>query len=78
MARRAYLRLGDDDLGRAEPYPTKREAIAVFVGTARALAAWDQRITGSLHFAATRDELDEYPDFILSLGPRGGVNVEAA
>lgn len=76
--RRAYLRLGDDNLSDAELYATKREAVAAFASVARELGRWGQRLTASLHFAETRDELDEYPDFILSIGPRGGVNVEAA
>lgn len=30
----------------------------------------------SLHFAATRAEINEYPDYVLSCGPRGGVRIE--
>lgn len=71
---RCFLRVGNDYLEDAERHATK--AVAAYAETARELARYDQRIEASLHYAATRDELQEYPDFALSLGPRGGIRCE--
>ena len=71
-----FLRVGNDYLEDAERHATKADAIAAFAETARELARYDQRIEATLHYAANRDELQEYPDFVLSLGPRGGIRCE--
>lgn len=55
---------------------TKGDAVADFECVARYLDRFEQRITASIHIAHKRDEIVEYPDFVLSLGPRGGVRVE--
>lgn len=73
-----FLRLGSDYLEDAAAYRRKSSAVAVFAESARELARYGQRLEASIHVADTRDELAEYPDFVLSLGPRGGVRVEAA
>lgn len=73
---KTYLRLGDDTLEEARRYPTKAAAIAAYAETARELARYGQPIEASLHYARTRDALHEYPDYILSLSPRGAVRCE--
>lgn len=75
---KTYLRIGSDYLEQATAYRNKRAAVEAFAETARELARYDQRIEASLHYANNRDELAEYPDFVLSLGPRGGVKIERA
>lgn len=73
-----YLRMGDDALDRAERYRTKRDAVAAFEEAARELDRYGQKIEASIHCAINRNDVDEYPDFVLSLGPRGGVRCERA
>lgn len=73
---KTYLRIGTDYLDDAKRYPSKKRAIEAFHKVASELARYDQHIEASLHYARTKGELQEYPDFILSLGPRGGVRVE--
>ena len=73
---KTYLRIGSDYLDDAKRYRSKKRAIEAFYRVASELARHDQRIEASLHYARTKDELQEYPDFVLSIGPRGGVKVE--
>jgi hypothetical protein len=40
--------------------------------------ATQQKPLPSANIAACRDEIAEYPDFVLSVGERGGVSVEKA
>lgn len=73
---KTYLRIGSDYLEDAKRYRSKKAAIAAYHHVASELARYEQQIDASLHYARTKDDLHEYPDFILSLGPRGGVRVE--
>lgn len=75
---RYFLRIGDDSLDDAKPYPTKRGAVDAYRAVAEELARYGQSIEASLHIAPNRGEINEYPDFVMSLGPRGGVRVDAA
>lgn len=70
-----FLRYQGDFLEEAEPYRTKAEAISAFRATAEELARYDQRIEATIHIASSEDDLQEYPDFVVTLGPRGGVRV---
>ncbi len=72
-----FLRIGDDYLDDALCYQTKQAAINKYQRVAQELARYEQNIEAALHRASRRDALDEYPDFVLSLGVRGGVRVEA-
>lgn len=78
MKTRYFLRLGDDSLDLARPYRTRAAALAAFAEVARELDRYGQSIAATVHLAAARDELAEYPDFVLNLGPRGGVQVQRA
>lgn len=71
-----YLRMGDDYLDDAKRYRTKAAAIRAYRATMEELARYDQGIEASLHYAPSKAEIAEYPDFILSPGPRGGVKIE--
>lgn len=72
-----YLRYQDEALEEAKGYQSKGAAVDAFERTARDLDRFGQRIEASLHFGE-RDTLAEYPDFVLSLGPRGGLHCEKA
>lgn len=75
-----WLRVGDDpiDSPRVRSYPTRWAAVAAYTVTARELERYGQTLEASLHYAATREDLDEYPDYVLSIGPRGGIRVDRA
>lgn len=60
-----------------EEYPTKKAALAAFRKTGRELARVGQYSEAVLYKADTRSEVRDYPDFVLSYGPRG-VRVERA
>lgn len=71
-----FLRIGDDILNDAVPYLTKSSAIEAYSKIARKLDRYGQKIDASIHIADSMSEVVEYPDYVLSLGPRGGVKVE--
>lgn len=76
MKSKYYLRMGMDTLDEAVGYWTKSAAVAAYRDVAEELDQYGQVIDGTIHMAPTRYEIAEYPDFALSLGPRGGVRVE--
>ena len=73
---KCFLRMGNDPLEAAIQHGTKADAIAEFRESADELARYGQPIEATLHYAASFDDLAEYPDFALSLGPRGGTRCE--
>lgn len=73
-----YLRMGSDYLEQAVGFTTKVAALGEFHATARELDRYGQQVEASLHIADSKDALQEYPDFVLSLGPRGGLRCERA
>ena len=75
---KCFLRVGNDFLEDATRCSSKRYAIAEFRAIAEELSQFGQEIEASIHYASKRSELQEYPDFVLSLGPRGGVRCSAA
>lgn len=79
---RYYLTLGTplDGLDSAPWYYTRQDAVSAFCDYAREgmRTGLDEYPTGAIHAAPSRDELNEYPDWILSIGPRGGVRVDRA
>lgn len=78
MARRYYLRIGNDSVEQAERHATKAGAVDSYRRCAEELDRYGQAIEVSIHIAAKRSEVVEYPDYVLSLGLRGGVKVEQA
>jgi hypothetical protein len=72
----SYLRIGDDDLNKAERCNSIRQACNRFRFVAEELANYGQAIDATIHRAEKRNECVEYPDYVLSLGPRGGVKCE--
>lgn len=73
---KTFLRMGSDYLDDAREFNTQADAVDHFRSTAKQLARYGQTIEASLHFAPSRELVAEYPDRTLSLGPRGGVQVE--
>ncbi len=57
-------------------YPSIAEAKEAFRTIAEALAQYEQKYEATVHIADNEDEIAEYPDYVLSLGPRGGLKVE--
>ena len=71
-----FLRMGADCLEDALRFNTKTAAVCEFQQAAEELALYGQQLEASLHSAPGRDTLNEYPEFVLALGPRGGVQVQ--
>lgn len=71
-----FLRIDNDSLDDAVPFNTLRGAKARFRVVASELARYGQSCVATVHFARRRSELNEYPDYMLTLGPRGGVQTE--
>ena len=53
-----------------------KAAKADFLSTARELDRFGQSIEASLHIAKSKDLINEYPDYVLSLGKFGGLKCE--
>ena len=78
---RTYLNIGNDSIFDSVAYRSKADAIAAYERQAREYARYDdseEGLTGRLHYANSFDDLVEYPDYVLSLGPRGGIRCERA
>lgn len=73
-----FLRGQEQCLSDATGYASKRQAIAAYESIARELARFGQSYEATLHVADCRANLKEYPEYALSLGPRGGVRCERA
>lgn len=71
-----FLRMGGDYLDDAIRCPSIAYAKAEFAAAATELDLYGQHIEASIHIAASKDQLAEYPDYVLSLGPRGGVRTD--
>lgn len=73
-----FLRMGSDCLSDAKPYKTKKAAIEAFSEVALDLGRYGQSIEATIHIAPSIDDVNEYPDFVLSLGPKNGIKCERA
>ena len=73
-----YLCIGGDSLEESERCDTLRDAILTYREVANELGSYGQRIDATVHKAPKRSEIDEYPDYVLSVGPRGGIRCERA
>lgn len=72
-----YLRIGSDYLEDASRCQSVNHAVDKY----RSMVDEFNRFgntppEASIHIAKSKDELQEYPDFVLSAGPRGGVRKE--
>lgn len=73
-----FLVFGNEYLVEAKKFHSIAAAKEEYLSVARELDRYGQRIGGSIHIAQTRDDVVEYPDYVLSLGPHGGFKVERA
>ena len=76
---KVYLCFSNDPLDRAELCHSIKDARAVFEETVRELDGYGQRIEATLHRYCREIpgpvHAAEYPDYVLALGPRGGVQM---
>jgi hypothetical protein len=70
MKVRCYLRVGDD----YTPCESIEKAKAEFCVAAVELYNYGQKLEGAIY----RDKEDDYPDYLLSVGKFGGINLERA
>lgn len=79
---KCYLRQGNDYLEDVKLMPSLQAAKAEFEFTARELARFDQKIQATIHIYDPRVNdapfCHEYPDYVLSLGPKGGLRCDRA
>ena len=73
-----FVRIDNDYLEDAKAFQTKSGAVAYFRRTAQELYQYGQSCSATIHIAPRRADVVEYPDFVLSLGERGGVHIEQA
>lgn len=78
MKNRFFLRLGDDGLESVLSFRTRRGAVDNYRAVAQELWGYGQRLEATIHAAPDLESVAEYPDWVLSLGPRGGVQLERA
>lgn len=80
---KCYLRQGDDYLKDAKLMPSLQAAKDEFESTARELDRFGQKIEATIHIYDPRVMngalfCHEYPDYVLSLGPKGGLRCDRA
>lgn len=74
-----YLCVGSDNLEtESVRCSTLRDAVLNYREVADELGRYDQRVEASVHIAPNRYEITEYPDYVLSVGPRGGIRCDRA
>lgn len=78
MSNLYFLRIGDDSLEEAKAFRSRTDAVRHYTCVARDLARYGQDIDASIHVAPSRSLVGEYPDWVLQLGPRGGIQVQRA
>lgn len=71
-----FLREGRDYLEDARKFRSIGEAKDAYLRSACELAGYGQRHEASIHIAKTMEEVVEYPDYVLALGPNGGLKCE--
>lgn len=76
MKNQYFLRIGNDYLEDAKPYPSRKEAIAAYLEAAQELDRYGQALGASIHIAPDANAVVEYPDLILSLTASGRARVE--
>ena len=61
-----WLRLGSDYLSEATPHETFGAAEAAYRSAAAQLWRYGQRLEATVHLGERLDDLDEYPDYVLT------------
>lgn len=75
---KCYLRIDSDYLVDALPHSSIESAKNEYERIARQLENFGQRCEASIHIAKNKNDLQEYPNYLLALGPRGGLRCERA
>lgn len=65
-------------LSDAIAYDSIKDAKADFECSARELDSYGQKLGATIHIAKSRKELQDYPDYALSLSPRGALHCQRA
>jgi len=73
-----FLRIDNDALEDARAYQTLAGAKRAFRIVASELWRYGQTCSASVHIAPRLSNAVEYPDYVLTLGERGGLQVERA
>ena len=73
-----FLRIDNDSLDEARAYQTLAGAKRAFRIVAAELWRYGQACSATVHIAPRPAELVEYPEYVLMLGPRGGLQVDRA
>ena len=72
-----YLRFGNQYLEESERYASITKAVKDYRRYAQESMRHGCTLdAATLHIAANHEELHEYPDWMLSVGPRGGLRKE--
>lgn len=75
---KCFLQVGGAGLDEAVLYSSISNAVFAYGRIARDLARFGQKVEATVHIAETRKEIQGYPDFVLKLGPHGGILKERA
>lgn len=71
---KCFLRVGNDYLEDSVKCPSITYAMAEFKAINDEITSYgNQAIEASIHVGDSIGDIQEYPDFILTYGPRGGV-----
>jgi hypothetical protein len=73
-----FLRFDADSLEQSEKFLTIHAAKMEYLDSATELARFGQVIGATIHIGNSMDEIVEYPDYVLSLGPKGGLVCQRA
>jgi hypothetical protein len=73
---KCFLCFAGDPLDGATRCLSLTDALIEFHTVAKELNRFGQSIEASIHIAPTRKDIAEYPDYVLSLGPKGGIKKE--
>lgn len=68
-----FLRWLNQYPGEGDKHLSIASARRSFALSARELWRFGQSISATIHVAPTREECDEYPDYVIETGPRGGI-----
>jgi hypothetical protein len=73
---RCFLLYADTKYPEYEEYDSLGDAKEAFFEAATSVGRYGQNLEASLHIAESEDFIHEYPDYILSLTPRGALSCE--
>ncbi len=75
---KCFLRYAHEYLEDSIPFNSISDAKFDFENTAKELDRYGQHIEASIHIAKDVESLNEYPEFVLTLTPRGAIRCDRA